>query len=70
MKKTQKANIFSTIYNIVFNSKGTALVCLLFVSGLAVFGVLSLVGSNKPAIALSVIGLVLLVNKVVSKIVE
>jgi hypothetical protein len=61
---------FNNLYNAVFNSKGTAIISLLFIAGLAVFGIFNLVGDNKPAIALSVIGLVLLINKIVNKIVE
>lgn len=70
MRRNEKINPLNRIYNAVFNSKATALTCMLLVAGLAAFGVLSLVGENKPAIALSMVGLVMLVNKVVVKIIE
>lgn len=56
------------IYNSVFNSVGTAVVSLVALSGLAVFGLIDLLGKEPVAVAVSVVAVILLVTKVINKL--
>ena len=55
-------------YNAVFNSIATALVALILLAGLAVFGLIHLLGEAPIAVAVSVIAVILLVTKVINKL--
>lgn len=72
--KTTKPTVVNTSkwyeksYNAVFNSLFTAVVALTGLSGLAVYGLISLIGDDKICIAVSVAAVILLVGKVTNKL--
>lgn len=60
----------TNLYNILFNSKGTAIICLIVLSGLAVYGGFALVGNNQVATAVVVAMIILLVDKILNKVIK
>lgn len=56
------------IYNGVFNSIATAVVSLVALAGLAVFGLIDLLGKEPVAVAVSVVAVILMVTKVINKL--
>lgn len=56
------------VYNSIFNSKGTAVICVMLLSGLAVQGLFALIGENSAQVAVSIMVVVLLVNKILNKV--
>ena len=56
------------VYNGVFNSVATAVVSLVALSGLAVFGLIDLLGKEPVAVVVSVVTVILLVTKVINKL--
>lgn len=59
---------YGKAYDAVFNSLFTAIVALVALSGLAVYGLIGLVGDEKICIAVSVAAVILLVGKVANKL--
>ena len=67
MKKNIK-KVTAATYNALFNSLFTALLALVILSGLAVFGAMHFIGKNPVAVAMATLTVVMLVSKVINKL--
>lgn len=66
MKKGEE--LMKKAYNGVFNSVVTAVFAIVALAGLAVFGLIHLIGESPVAVAVSVVAVILLVSKVINKL--
>ena len=56
------------VYDAIFNSVATAVVSLVVLSGLAVFGLIHLLGETSVVVAVAVVSVILLVTKVIDRL--